>query len=272
VGFRRGRIEVKSRDQLAAMRSAGLVVAEALRVVAEAVAPGITTASLDDLAAQVIGDHGARPSFLGYHGFPATICVSVNEQIVHGIPGPQVIGEGDLVSIDCGAIVDGWHGDAAVSVAVAPTAPELALLSRVTEASLWAGIRAVEVGARVGDVGYAVEAAIAAAVAEHGQPFDIVDGYTGHGIGSAMHMAPDVPNFGERGRGPRLVEGMAIAIEPMITLGSAETSVLADDWTVVSTEGSPAAHWEHTVAVTSVGPWVLTAEDGGGLLRGDPLA
>ncbi len=272
VGFRRGRIEVKSRDQLAVMRAAGLVVARTLAVVAEAVSPGITTARLNDLAAEVIGDHGALPSFLGYHGFPATICVSVNDEIVHGIPGARVIQEGDLVSIDCGAIVDGWHGDAAVSVLVAQAAPELELLSRVTEASLWAGIRATEAGSRVGDIGYAVESTIVAAAAEHRQPFDIVDGYTGHGIGTAMHMAPDVPNFGEPGRGLKLAVGMAIAIEPMITLGSADTRVLADDWTVVSTAGSPAAHWEHTVAVTSAGPWVLTAEDGGGLLRGDPLA
>lgn len=272
VGFRRGRIEVKSRDQLAAMRAAGLIVAETLRVVAGAVSPGITTAQLDAIAAEVIGDHGALPSFLGYHGFPATICVSVNQEIVHGIPGPRVIHEGDLVSIDCGAIVDGWHGDAAVSVLVGEVPSELTLLSAVTEASLWAGIRAAEVGARIGDIGYAVESAIESAAEEHGQPFDIVDGYTGHGIGSAMHMDPDVPNFGEPGRGPKLAPGMAIAIEPMITLGSADTRVLADDWTVVSAAGSPAAHWEHTVAVTPAGPWVLTAEDGGGLLRGDPLA
>jgi methionyl aminopeptidase len=253
------------------MRAAGLVVARALAVVAAAVSPGITTARLDALAADVIGDHGALPSFLGYHGFPATICVSVNDEIVHGIPGPRVIRAGDLVSIDCGAIVDGWHGDAAVSVLVG-AAPELQLLSQVTEASLWAGIRAAEAGSRIGDIGAAVEATIVAAAAEHRQPFDIVDGYTGHGIGTAMHMAPDVPNFGEPGRGPKLAVGMAIAIEPMVTLGSADTRVLADDWTVVSTAGSPAAHWEHTVAVTSAGPWVLTAEDGGGLLRGDPLA
>lgn len=271
VGWRR-RIEIKTPEQLAVMRAAGLVVAEALRRTAEAVRPGVTTARLDAIAAEVIADAGATSSFLGYHGYPSTICVSVNEEVVHGIPGPRELREGDLVSIDCGAIVDGWHGDAAVTVPVGDVAPELLALSQVTRDSLVAGIAAAQPGARVGDVGRAVSGVVEAAAADHRADYGVVIGYTGHGIGTAMHMPPDVPNYGRSGTGPVLQVGMAIAIEPMVTLGDPDTDVLADDWTVVASSGSIAAHWEHTVAITEAGPWVLTAHDGGDMLTGDPLA
>jgi len=241
------------------MRLAGLVVADTLTRCAEAVRPGITTLELDAIAEASIRDAGAIPSFLGYHGFPGSICVSVNEEIVHGIPGSRVLEEGDLVSIDCGAIISGWHGDAALSVGVGQISPELERLSNIAQAGLWAGIAASKPGATLGDVGAAVQATVEASGAGYG---NVVD-YVGHGIGTAMHMPPNVPNIGKAGKGPILQVGMAIAIEPMITLGTAESEVLADDWTVVTQDHKPAAHWEHTVAITQGGPWVLTAHDGG---------
>ncbi len=205
------------------------------------------------------------PSFLGYHGYPATICTSVNDQVVHGIPSPEaMLAAGDLISIDCGAIVDGWHGDAAVTVAVGPVRAELTALLDACETALWQGLARAEPGARLTDISAAVEAAARAA-----GPFGIVEDYTGHGIGTAMHMDPPVPNYGRPGRGPVLTEGMALAIEPMLVLGDPETDVLDDGWTVVTSDGSWAAHFEHTVAITADGPWVLTAVDGGaaGLAR-----
>lgn len=253
----RDRIEIKSADQIQVMRAAGLVVARTLQRVAEITSPGITTAEMDDCAAQSIRDAGAAPSFLGYHGFPAHICVSVNEEVVHGIPGHRRIREGDVVSIDCGAIVDGWHGDAALTVLVGDVLPELAELSRVTEESLWAGLAAARPGNRLSDIGHAVESAVRA----RGSQYGIVEEYVGHGIGSRMHMEPAVPNYGKPGKGPRLVPGMALAVEPMVILGDPEVHVLGDDWTVVASDGSHASHWEHTVAVTEDGPWVLTALD-----------
>ncbi|MCB0915379.1 MAG: type I methionyl aminopeptidase [Actinobacteria bacterium] len=267
--FGRRRFEVKTTDQLRHMRAAGLVVANALRAAAAATSPGATTADVDRAAARVIADAGAKPSFLGYHGYPAQVCVSVNDEVIHGIPGPRVLAVGDLVSIDCGAIVRGWHGDAAVTVACGGRTDDAsARLSEVTKEALWAGIAAARVGATVGDIGHAVASTVAAA----GEGYGIVDGFTGHGIGSAMHMDPDVPNVGRPGRGPRLVAGMAIAIEPMITLGGDDTDTLSDGWTVVTSTGARAAHWEHTVAITPAGPWVLTAVDGGGLADGVALA
>jgi len=251
---KRERIEIKTPAQLAVMRQAGLVVARTLALVAAEVRAGITTSELDEVAAESIRSEGALPSFLGYHGFPAHICVSVNDEVVHGIPGSRVLAEGDLVSIDCGAIVDGWHGDAALSVPVGSVASELLELSRVTEQSLVAGIAAAVAGGHVGDIGYAVEQYIRSQGA-----YGIVEDYVGHGIGSAMHMSPSVPNYGRRGEGPLIREGMALAIEPMVTLGAADTKVLADDWTVVTADGRPAAHWEHSVAITADGPVVLTA-------------
>jgi methionyl aminopeptidase len=252
----RGRIEVKTPAQLRTMREAGLVVAGALAAVRAAVAPGVTTAELDAVAAEFIAAAGARSNFKGYHGFTGVICTSVNDEVVHGIPGPKLLAEGDLLSIDCGAIVGGWHGDAAVTVPVGVAAAAAVALSEATEAALWAGIAAVRPGARLSDIGAACQATI-------GGRYGIVTDFVGHGIGSAMHMEPAVAHVGPAGRGPVLKPGMALAIEPMITLGSPEVVVLDDDWTVVTVDGSLAAHWEHSVAVTETGPVVLTAPDGG---------
>jgi methionyl aminopeptidase len=239
------------------MRKAGLVVAESLERVRRAVAPGMTTLELDAIAASCIREAGATPSFLGYYGYPASICVSVNDEVVHGIPGVRVLTEGDLVSVDCGAIVNGWHGDAAISIPVGEVSPHIHQLSEVTREALWAGLRAVVDGARLGDVGAAVQESIRKF--EH--PYGIVVDYVGHGIGSSMHMPPNVPNIGTAGSGPTLVTGMALAIEPMITMGTAEVDVLDDDWTVVTADGLAAAHWEHTIALTAAGPIVMTAFD-----------
>ncbi len=255
---RRERIQLKTDDQLAVMRRAGLVVARTLERLAATVAPGMTTAQLDAVARVSLADAGATSSFLGYHGFPGVLCVSVNDEVVHGIPGPRVLTDGDLVSLDFGAIVDGWHGDAAITVPVGAVAPELVALSQATEAGLWAGLAAARVGAHLFDIGHAVAGSIRAA-----GPYGIVEDYVGHGIGTAMHMPPDVPNVGSAGRGPELAAGMALAVEPMITAGDPATAVLDDDWTVVTLDGARAAHWEHTVAITPRGPWVLTALDGG---------
>jgi len=252
-------IEVKTPEQIAVMRAAGLVVARTLRALAAAVRPGLTTAELDELAEAGIRAAGATPSFKGYHGYPATICTSVNEEIVHGIPSRRrSLREGDIISIDCGAIVDGWHGDAAVTVGVGAISAAHAALLETCETALWRGLAQAEPGRRLGDISHAVEAS----VTESGR-YGIVEEYTGHGIGSAMHMDPPVPNYGRPGRGPRLRPGMALAVEPMVMLGRPETVLLDDEWTVVTADGSWAAHFEHTVAITADGPWVLTAEDGG---------
>ncbi len=263
---RRGRaIQIKTPGQFAVMREAGLVVARTLGTVAAAVRPGVTTAELDALAEREIRAAGATPSFLGYHGYPATICTSVNDEIVHGIPSPaRRLNEGDIISIDCGAIVGGWHGDAAVTVGVGAISTEHAALLRACEAALWQGLAQARDGGRLGDISHAVEASIAQA-----GPYGVVEEYTGHGIGTAMHMDPPVPNYGRPGRGPRLRTGMALAIEPMVTIGSPETVLLDDGWTVITADGTWAAHFEHTVAITADGPWVLTAEDGGQAGLGD---
>jgi methionyl aminopeptidase len=257
------RIQLKSPEQIESMRAAGLVVARALAEMRAAVAPGVSTADLDGIARDVLRDAGATSSFLhydiGYGPYPAVICASVNDRVVHGIPSPgEKLADGDLISLDFGAIVDGWHGDAAITVAVGEVAPEVAALSAACEESLWAGLAAVRSGARLTDISHAVETSVRAA-----GRYGIVDGYGGHGIGSEMHMAPHILNYGRPGKGPRLVPGMALAIEPMITLGSRATQQLADGWTVSTVDGSRAAHWEHTVAILEDGPWVLTAEDGG---------
>lgn len=255
---RRSDIEIKTPGQFAAMREAGLVVAQTLSAVAAAAEPGISTAELDAIAADVIRAAGAKPSFLGYHGYPATICTSVNDEIVHGIPDKRVrLTSGDVLSIDAGAIVGGWHGDAAVTIPVGEISAEAAALIDACERALWAGIGAVAAGRRLTDVSHAIESS-AVATGDYG----IVAEYTGHFIGSAMHMDPPVPNYGRPGRGPVLTEGMAMAIEPMLVLGDRRTKLLADDWTVVTADGSLAAHFEHTVAITADGPWVLTAADG----------
>lgn len=269
----RPRIELKSLDQVRLMRRAGLVVADALAAVRAAARPGTTTADLDAVAAAVIAEAGAEPSFLGYHGFPASICTSVNEEVVHGIPGRRVLAAGDLVSVDCGAIVEGWHGDSALSFLLGESGAvdvddpsgggDVAGqgLVRATRTAMWAGIAALAEGRRVGDVGVAVEASVELSAELLGTGYGIVEEYTGHGIGTAMHQPPDVLNFAASDRGPRLRPGMCLAVEPMVTLGGAGTRVLEDDWTVVTTDGSRAAHWEHTVAVLDGGVAVLTAAD-----------
>jgi methionyl aminopeptidase len=254
-------VTVKTTEQLATMRRAGLVVAEALEGMTRAVRPGVTTADLDRMAREVLERRGAGSSFLGYGdpGFPAVICASVGAEVVHGIPGDRPLREGELCSIDFGAIIDGWHGDAAVTVPVGDCSDELLALNRVTEESLWAALRTVRPGGRLSDVGAAVESV----VRPHG--YGLLEDYTGHGIGRQMHEPPYVPNVAPRGPGHGMVleVGMAVAVEPMVTLGDPETRVLDDDWTVVTADGGQSAHWEHTVAVTPDGPWVLTAVDGG---------
>lgn len=258
-------LEIKTLDELRAMRRAGLVVARALREMAAAARAGTTTADLDTVAREVLASAGATSSFLHYdlgYGippYPAVVCLSVNDEIVHGIPGDRVLADGDLISIDFGAIVDGWHGDAAVTVAVGEVSGEAAVLSDVTRQALAAGLGRVRPEIRVGDISAAVQDSVRKAPGRYG----IVAEYTGHGIGTSMHMDPDVPNLGRPGRGPKLPVGAAVAVEPMVTLGSPQTAVLDDEWTVVTCDGSLASHWEHTVAVTPGGCWVLTADDGG---------
>ncbi len=255
--FGRG-LEVKTAGQVDVMRRAGLVVGETLALLRAQVRPRMTTAELDAIAEDAIRSRGATPSFLGYQGFPASICVSVNDEVVHGIPGSRVLAEGDLVSIDCGAVVDGWHGDAATSVSLGAVPEEVTRLMTVTEQAMWHGIAAATTQGRVSDISHAVESHVRSQ-----GTYGIVPDYTGHGIGSAMHLPPDVPNLGRPGRGPRLVEGLALAVEPMVTLGTEATDVLDDDWTVVTGDGSWAAHYEHTFVLTDRGTWVLTALDGG---------
>ncbi|MGE5693875.1 MAG: type I methionyl aminopeptidase [Candidatus Sericytochromatia bacterium] len=249
----------RSPGELDAMAAAGSLVAAALRAVQDAARPGVSTKELDEVAEAVIRDGGGVPSFLGYHGYPATICSSVNERIVHGIPSPaELLAAGDLVSIDCGAIVDGWHGDAAVTFGVGALIPVDEALSQATKGSLEAGIAAMVPGNRLTDVSHAIERATRAAEARCDRAFGIVEGYGGHGIGRRMHMDPFLPNEGPPGRGPFIAAGSVLAIEPMLTLGTTKTSVLDDQWTVVTTDGSRAAHWEHTVAATDDGPRILT--------------
>jgi len=251
-------VQIKTQAQLAKMAEAGRAVASALHAAADAVAPGVTTADLDAIARAQIAAAGAAPSFLGYHGYPATICACVNDEIVHGIPSSsRVLREGDVVSIDCGASVGGWHADAALTVGVGIISAEVATLIADCERALWHGLAAARPGARLSDISHAVERS-ARAAGEYG----IVEDYVGHGIGSEMHMDPPVPNYGRPGRGPVLAEGMALAIEPLLVLGSPNTRLLDDGWTVVSEDGSWSAHFEHTVAITMDGPWVLTAFTG----------
>lgn len=269
--FGREQLPTKSTDELLAMRRAGLVVAELLAAVRDAVRDGITTGELDAVAAEVIARNGARSNFLGYHGFPAVICTSVNEQVVHGIPGDQVLHTGDLLSIDGGAIVDGWHGDSAISLIVGgdqhASAADRALVEATRE-SMWAGIGGFREGRGVYELGGDIQDSVHAAANRYREAgldldFEIVDGYTGHGIGREMHMEPTVFNERVSAKGPRVRVGATVAIEPMVTLGTFETEELDDGWTVITLDGSRAAHWEHTVACTPGGLWVLTAPDGG---------
>ncbi len=257
-------IQIKTEDEIARMREAGLVVGRALEKMRSAVAPGVTTLELDAIAEAEIRGAGAVPSFKGYlphpqvPPFPGSICASVNDEIVHGIPGGRVLREGDIIAIDCGAILDGWHGDAAFTAPVGEVAAELTELMRVCEDAMWHGFAAARLGGRVSDIGHAIESY----VRSQGD-YGIVQEYTGHGIGSEMHQAPHVPNFGRPGRGAKLERGLALAVEPMLNLGSRHTRVLDDDWTVVTADGSRSAHFEHTFTLTEDGPWVLTALDGG---------
>jgi methionyl aminopeptidase len=281
-------IQVKTPAQVEKMRAAGLVVARTLQLLAEAVRPGVSTGELDEMAADAIADAGATSSFKGYHGYPATICASVNDQVVHGIPShSQVLADGDIISIDCGAIVDGWHGDSAVTVGVGEVEPRYLRMAKVCEDAMWAGIAAARPGGRLGDISAAIERSVRSAVRSSddadtdlfGAPgsgrdgaqrsYGIVKHYGGHGIGTEMHQEPHVLNYGRPGRGPRLQVGMALAIEPMITMGAPDTVELDDGWTVVTRDGSRAAHTEHSFALTADGPWVLTAFDGGRSRLGD---
>jgi len=248
-------IQVKSPEQIDRMYAAGQVVAHTLSVLKDAVRPGVTTAELDSIAEREIRAAGAVPSFLGYSGYPASICTSVNEQVVHGIPSTeQVLKPGDVISIDCGAILDGWHGDSAVSVGVGEIDPADQALINACRASMWAGIAQAVAGLRLSDISHAVEESVRGS-----GDYGLIREYTGHGIGTEMHMDPVVRNYGPPGQGPRLHTGMALAIEPMITRGGRHVIELDDGWTVVAADGSMAAHFEHTVAITPDGPWVLTA-------------
>ena len=269
-------IELKTPDQLRLMRRAGLVVAEGLEAMCSAVAPGVTTGHIDGIGREVLARNGAESSFLDYGadygpGFPGVACISVNEELVHGIPGERVLQDGDIVSIDFGAIVEGWHGDAARTVVVGTGSQEDEELIDATREAMWAGARAMRDGGRVGDVSRAVEGYVKGLPRRYGTLRE----YTGHGIGSEMHMEPDVPNWYRRRPTPRLSVGTALAIEPMLTLGLHQTLELDDGWTVVSRDGSRGSHWENTVAITEQGLWVLTEPDGGAERLGDlfgPLA
>ncbi|GAB2688848.1 type I methionyl aminopeptidase [Nocardia thraciensis] len=252
-------VPFRTAGELDAMAAAGAVVGKALVAVRSAAKPGVSTLELDEVAEQIIREAGAVPSFKGYHGFPGSICSSVNDRVVHGIPTKdEVLAEGDLVSIDCGAILDGWHGDSAWTFGIGELIEADRLLSEATKLSMEAGIAAMLPENRLTDVSHAIELGTRAAEREHDRAYGIVDGYGGHGIGRQMHMDPFLANEGEPGRGPKLVVGSVLAIEPMLTLGTTQTRVLGDDWTVVTEDGSRAAHWEHTVAVTEDGPRILT--------------
>lgn len=252
------RVELKTREQMRVMARAGVIVERALAAASKAAVAGATTRDVDAAAAAVIADAGATSNFLGYHGFPATACVSVNDEIVHGIPGERVLAEGDVVSIDCGAIVEGWHGDSARTLIVgAPASDADVALVEGTRRSLWAGIAALASAKRLNEVAEAIEDET-----ERAGLHPLV-GYVGHGIGTAMHQPPEVMNYRTRGRLARVRPGLCVAIEPMNVIGTSESRVLDDDWTVVSADGSRGAHWEHSIAVHEDGIWVLTAADGG---------
>jgi methionyl aminopeptidase len=258
----------KSADQLRRMVQPGLITAAALDAVRAAIVPGVTTGELDAIAERVIRDAGAEPNFMLVPGYRHTICASVNDEVVHGIPGDRVIRAGDIVSIDCGAQLDGWNGDSAFSIVVPDTSrPELVAerqrLVDVTEQSLWHGIAALARVKRLNAVGAAIEEYIEANPRLDGGDWGIIEDYTGHGIGRSMHEEPPVFNYRVREKGPEVKVGLAVAIEPMLTAGTIDTVTLADDWTVATEDGTMAAHWEHSVAVHAGGIWVLTAADGG---------
>ncbi len=249
-------IVCRSAAELEKMREAGRLVGEVLTELIAHVAPGVTTADLDELAEKRILKAGATPAFKGYHGYPATICASINEEVIHGIPsGRRVLNEGDVISIDVGASLAGYFGDSAITLPVGQVSEEAATLLRVTEESLYKAIERVKVGGRVSDIGHVVQQHVEA------YGFSVVREFVGHGIGQKMHEEPQVPNYGEPGRGPRLTEGMVLAIEPMVNAGKPAVKVLGDGWTAVTRDSSLSAHFEHTVAVTADGPWILTARE-----------
>ena len=252
-------IQIKDLEALKVMRRAGLLVAAIHQAIRENIKIGMTTDALDAIAVATIKRGGGTANFLNYHGYPKSICVSINDEIVHGIPGSRVINDGDVVSIDCGAIIDGWHGDAAFSLALGTVDPEDQKMMDVCEESMWRGIAAGSLNARLSDIGHAIEQYI-----NSQGKYGILREYGGHGIGTEMHQEPHVLNFGRKGFGPKIVPGMSLAIEPMITRGTEKTKVLGDDWTVVSTDGSRGAHFEHSYVICPDGkPYVLTAIDGG---------
>lgn len=245
-------IELKNPSQIAIMRKAGKIVADTLELMRENVRPGVTTGELDRIAEEYIRKCGAIPAFKGYNGFPASLCTSVNEEVVHGFPGLRTLQSGDIISIDCGAIYDGYVGDAAITLPVGEISDEKKKLLQVTEESLYKGIAQAVLGNRLYDISHAIQTHVEA----HG--LSVVRDYVGHGIGRAMHEDPQVPNYGKPGRGPRLAIGMVLAIEPMVNLGTYEVKVLDDHWTVVTKDGKASAHFEHTVAITENGPEILT--------------
>ncbi len=246
----------RSADELERMREAGRLVGEVLAELAAMVAPGVTTADLDAVAEKRIARAGATPAFKGYHGYPATICASINEEVIHGIPsGRRLLKEGDIVSIDVGASLNGYFGDSAITLPVGQVSEEAAMLLTVTEEALYKAIERVRPGNRISDIGHAVQKHVEA------YGFSVVREFVGHGIGQRMHEEPQVPNYGDPGRGPRLAEGMVLAIEPMVNAGKPAVKLLGDGWTAVTRDSSLSAHFEHTVAVTADGPWILTARE-----------
>ena len=245
-------IIIKNDKEIDLMRKAGKIVAETLLVVEKNIKPGITTAELDRIAEEFITKHGAKPSFKGLYGFPASLCISVNEQVVHGIPGRYVLKEGDIVSVDCGAIIDGYHGDAARTFAVGNISEEAQKLIEVTKESFFKGLEAAKVGNKLTDISHEIQRYVEVS------GFSVVRDFVGHGIGKDLHEDPEVPNFGRPGRGPKLVTGMALAIEPMVNVGSHRVKTLGDDWTVITSDKSLSAHYENTVIILPDGPEILT--------------
>lgn len=245
-------IFIKNKKEIDLMRAAGKIVSETLNLVEEKVRPGITTAEINSIAEEFITKHGGKPSFKGLYGFPASLCISVNEQVVHGIPGGYVLKDGDIVSIDCGAFINGFHGDAARTFAVGNISQEARKLIEVTEKSFFKGIDYAKIGNRLTDISHEIQNYIEAA------GFSVVRDFVGHGIGRVVHEEPDVPNFGSPGKGPKLIEGMALAIEPMVNIGSYRVKELKDNWTVVTSDGSLSAHYENTIVILPDGPEILT--------------
>ena len=245
-------IVCKSAAEIERMRVANTLVADVLAELAGMVAPGVTTGDLDAAAEQLVRAGGAEPAFKGYRGYPATLCASVNEQVVHGIPSSRALGDGDIISLDMGVKLNGFYGDSAITVPVGRVSADVLRLLQVTQDALECGIAQVKIGGRVSDIGHAIQAHVEAS------GFSVVREFVGHGIGAALHEEPQIANYGDPGRGPRLAEGMVLAIEPMVNMGRPSVKVLSDGWTAVTRDGSLSAHFEHTVAVTKDGPMVLT--------------